>query len=68
MLHEFLIANRGEVLDRARAKLAKREVPTPTKSELTDGLPLFVDQLIAILSAAEGTREPGHRIVAESAA
>ena len=67
VLHEFLISNRAEILDRSRAKLATREVPTPTESELVNGLPLFLDQLIAILGAEKGARGPGHRSVSASA-
>ena len=48
-LHEFLVANRAEVLERSRAKIAGRSVPTPTDAELKNGLPLFLDQLIGIL-------------------
>ena len=48
-LHDFLVANRGQILDRSRAKLAGRHAPTPTASELADGLPHFLNQLITIL-------------------
>ncbi len=68
MLQEFLISNRAEILDRSRAKLVAREVPTPTESELVTGLPLFLDQLIAILSAGKDARGPGHRSISASAA
>jgi signal transduction histidine kinase len=68
MLHEFLIANRGEILGRSRGKLAVREVPTPTESELAHGLPLFLDQLIAVLRAEKGDRDSGRHDVSASAA
>ncbi len=68
MLHDFLIANRDEILDRSRAKLAGRHVPTPTESEIADGLPLFLDQLVTILRAAKGDRGAGRRSVSASAA
>jgi len=67
MLHEFLIANREEILRRSRAKLSGRLVPTPTQAELSQGLPLFVDQLIAILRAAKGDRTAGYLGVSASA-
>jgi signal transduction histidine kinase len=68
VLHEFLIANRREILARSREKLAAREVPVPTESELADGLPLFLDQLIAILRTGKGERSGGqHRVVASAA-
>ncbi|MEA2700863.1 MAG: hypothetical protein QOI66_5134 [Myxococcales bacterium] len=67
MLHEFLTANRAEILGRSRAKLSKRAAPTPTNSELVEGLPLFFDQLVAILSTKKDDRGPGRRKVFESA-
>jgi nitrogen-specific signal transduction histidine kinase len=68
MLHEFLIANRREILGRSRGKLCVRKVPTPTESELVEGLPLFLEQMIAILRAEKGERTGGHESVATSAA
>jgi signal transduction histidine kinase len=68
MLHEFLVVNRDEILGRSRTKLVAREVPTPTEAELRDGLPLFLDQLVAILRAGKGQRTDGHRGVSDSAA
>src|ERR1043165_4199860 len=67
MLYEFLLANRDDILVRSRAKLSGRKGPTPTPPELADGLPLFIDQLIAILRAAKGDRGAGHRNMAKSA-
>src|SRR4030095_16201343 len=67
MLYEFLLANRDDILVRSRAKLSGRKAPTPTPAELADGLPLFMDQLIAILRAAKGDRGAGHRNMAASA-
>ena len=49
MLHEFLTSNHQEILARARAKIAVRPAPRPTEAELRDGVPLFLDQLIARL-------------------
>jgi signal transduction histidine kinase len=49
MLHEFLTANRDELIRRCRAKVAKRPAPTATAIELEHGIPLFLDQLIATL-------------------
>jgi diguanylate cyclase (GGDEF)-like protein len=51
-LHEFLVANRAELIDRSRARVNGRSVPTPTDSELANGVPLFLDQLIGILRDA----------------
>ena len=68
MFHEFLRANREEILARSRAKLVGRKIPTPTRAELKDGLPLFLDQLVEILRADEGDRSSGHRRVSVHAA
>jgi signal transduction histidine kinase len=67
VLHAFLVATRGEILSRARAKLAAREIPAPTTSELANGLPLFLDQLIGLLAQKKEDRDAGHRDVATSA-
>jgi signal transduction histidine kinase len=67
MLDEFLVANRDEILARSRAKLAGRVAPTPTPAELANGLPLFLDQLVAILRTKKGERAAGHDGVSASA-
>jgi signal transduction histidine kinase len=48
VLHEFLSSRRELILERARAKVAARPTPRATENEI-DGIPLFLDQLIAIL-------------------
>src|SRR4029453_8928047 len=55
MLHEFVHAHRSAILDRTRAKVAQRTAPRPTEEELRDGVPLFLDQLIAALGRANGS-------------
>ena len=55
MLHEFIRAHRSAILDRTRMKVAERTAPRPTKEELKDGVPLFLDQLIAALGRANGS-------------
>ena len=68
MLHDFLIASREEILARSRMKLSGRKIPTPTQAELADGLPLFLDQLVAILGVEKSERDAGHGNVSASAA
>lgn len=68
VLHEFLIASRGDILALSRHKLAARQIPTPTESELAEGLPLFLDQLISILGAKKGDRVAWHESVSVSGA
>ncbi|MBA3352318.1 MAG: HAMP domain-containing histidine kinase [Blastocatellia bacterium] len=49
MMHEFLTANRIELINRCRAKVAKRSAPQATEEELEHGIPHFLDQLIKTL-------------------
>jgi signal transduction histidine kinase len=58
MLHDFLTTNRDEILSRTRARVATRAAPKPTREELNLGIPLFFDELVAILrSRGQGRRE-----------
>ena len=49
MLHEFLTANRAELIERCTLKVAQRPMPPPTDAELEHGIPLFLDQLVKTL-------------------
>ena len=49
MLHEFISANRHEIIVRCRAKVATRSVPPATAAEIDHGVPVFLDQLSAAL-------------------
>src|ERR1700733_12368307 len=51
MLHEFLTARRGELIERCRVKVSKRSVPKELETEQAFGIPHFIDQLIATLQA-----------------
>jgi hypothetical protein len=57
MLHEFLTANRSELLARCAARVDQRHAPKLSDVELQHGMPLFLDQLIETLQAEE--RAPG---------
>jgi signal transduction histidine kinase len=50
MLHEFISAHRGQIVERTRDKLARRTAPRPTAFEIEHGVPLFLDQFLARLS------------------
>lgn len=50
MLHEFLTQNREEILSRAQSRVAGRAAPQATREELTVGIPLFFDDLAAVLT------------------
>jgi signal transduction histidine kinase len=49
MLHEFLLTNRNDLIDRCRLKVAQRPMPKATAAELEHGIPLFLDQLVKTL-------------------
>lgn len=49
MLQQFLTTNREEILRRTRDRVTMRSVPRATPEELTVGIPLFLDELVATL-------------------
>lgn len=57
MLHQFLTANRAELIDRCRRMVARRSAPKATDGELTHGIPLFLDQMVKTLRV-EQTSDP----------
>jgi signal transduction histidine kinase len=50
-MHEFLVRNREELIERCKAKVAKRPLRAATAEQLKNGVPLFLDQLIRTLRA-----------------
>jgi signal transduction histidine kinase len=63
MLHEFLSANRRELIERCRAKVAQRPAPGPHEVELDYGVSLFLDQLIKTLVVEQSTQPIQSRVV-----
>jgi signal transduction histidine kinase len=57
VLHDFLIANRSELIDRCRSKVAQRSSSGVPTENWADGIPLFLAQLIKTL-AIERTNQP----------
>lgn len=57
MMHEFLTANRAELIDRCRTKVAQRADPGADPKELEYGVTVFLDQLIKTLQV-EQTPQP----------
>lgn len=49
MLHTFISENRDAILDIASAKIAARDAPRATGTELGDGISQFLDELIETL-------------------
>jgi hypothetical protein len=48
MLHEFLKTNRAQLIERCRAKAAKRAPPNARPADSQHGIPQFLDQLIEV--------------------
>jgi signal transduction histidine kinase len=57
MLHEFLTANKAQLIERCKAKVVARGAPGGTDLELESGIPRFLGQLIRTLEV-ERTSEP----------
>jgi signal transduction histidine kinase len=57
MLYNFLIANRVDLIERCRVKVARRPSPEAIEGDLQRGIPLFLDQLIKTLEI-EQTLKP----------
>lgn len=60
MLSDFILANREAIIAGIRARVAVRTSPRPTEVELTNGIPIFLDQLGAALRRATATDVPEH--------
>jgi hypothetical protein len=57
MLHEFLSANRAELIRRCRSKVGGRSSPPVTPLELEHGVPRFLEQLVDALRQEEANPE-----------
>jgi signal transduction histidine kinase len=57
VLHEFLLANRADLINRCCLKVARRTAPRGGVFDLDHGIPRFLDQLINTLQV-EQTSEP----------
>ncbi len=53
MMHAFLTKNRSELTARCTAKVAARPQRGASESQLSNGIPMFLDQLIRTLRAEE---------------
>ena len=58
MLTELLRANRENLIDRCRLKVAQRSSPPATATELQYGVPLILDQLFEALVCEEAAPTP----------
>jgi signal transduction histidine kinase len=48
-LHDFIRANRGQIIERCRVKAASRQLTALTGAAMEHGVPLFLDQLASAL-------------------
>ena len=58
MLHEFVTANRTELIERCRDKVARRLSPAESPLALDHGVPLFLQQLVETLRFEQGDPHP----------
>lgn len=65
MLHQFLDGSRDKIIPRARVKASGRPAPRVTQTELENGIPMFLTQLVGMLQAP---RESGTNAIGASAA
>jgi hypothetical protein len=63
VLHQFLTANREELIRRCRSKASKRASPPVTSSELEYGVPLFLKQLVEALRGEQANPAAGRAVI-----
>jgi signal transduction histidine kinase len=68
MLHEFIEANREEILAQVRARAASRGGPLSVNAELNDGVPMFLAQLSDALARAATLKSVDHAEIESTAA
>ena len=67
MMHEFLSANRRELIARCRVKVALRAPPGMPEAELDHGITVFLEQLIRTLQVEQGAHPMRSRKVSGGA-
>lgn len=67
MLADFIIANRGAIIARSQARVALRSGRKPTDAELTNGIPLFLNQLGDALRLSGSTDVVDHQQMSQTA-
>ncbi len=67
MLEDFIVLRRDEIIARARARVALRLSPKPTEREITQGVPVFLDQLGDALRRSHSTNVTDHNEITRSA-
>jgi signal transduction histidine kinase len=67
VLDEFIISNRDAIIARTRTRVASRTCPKPSDLELTNGIPVFLDQLGDALRLARSSTVIDHEQIGKSA-
>ncbi len=67
MLDKFIVLNRDEIIARTRARVMARTLPKPCDLELTNGIPVFLDQLGEALRRALSSVGVNHEEIGKSA-
>ena len=67
MLEDFILANRQEIIARARRRVGSRIFPKPSDIELQNGIPVFLDQLGDALRRAKSGSVEDHGDIVRSA-
>jgi signal transduction histidine kinase len=67
MLDAFIQLNRANIIARAKVRVASRPCPTPSATELTNGIPMFLDQLCVALRHAKSTHLVDHEQIGKTA-
>jgi signal transduction histidine kinase len=60
-MHDFLVHNRAELIERCKTAVAQRPLRAATAEQLSNGVPLFLEQLIRTLEA-EKEDQPGESL------
>jgi signal transduction histidine kinase len=67
MLDDFVILNRDAIIAQTRRRVASRTCPKPSHAELTNGIPVFLDQLVDALRMARASDVIDHEQIGKSA-
>jgi signal transduction histidine kinase len=67
VLDDFITSNRDAIIACAKARVAARTSPKPSDVELSNGVPLFLDQLCAALRLAKSSDVVAHEQIRETA-
>jgi len=59
MLHDFILANRERIIERARRRVRERRAPRTSEAKLENGIPLFLTQLVHALVPAGAAQVEG---------